>query len=127
MARNGRLIINARGETVQVIRQSGNTMPDAKYTLQTGVYEDAVSYTANPTMVCSELALSKQEATALILKLADAIGLACELSERKKNLDAYSGMSFRQIADDMISRGETSGARAIARDRIVPGKLGEGR
>lgn len=75
MTDNGRLIINARGETAQVLRQDGKR---AGVVLQVAVHRDAV--TALPGgLVCCELALADLEAAGLSLKLADQSRMICEL------------------------------------------------
>ena len=69
MTDNGRLIINSRGETVQVIQSN-----DLR--LQVITRDDAM-YSVG-SMWCSQLTLNPREAIALAAKLADAAGFAAE-------------------------------------------------
>ncbi len=79
----GRLLISARGESVKVLDFGAKD----GIVLQSSALADRVTELAPFTI--SEISLNKQDATALILQLADAIGMACELRTVKKPLDPY--------------------------------------
>ena len=71
----GRLIINDRGEMVQVVNLGPNII------LQTSVLRDAiVRHGEHGAWVCTELVLKRKEVLALILKLGDAVGVGVEIS-----------------------------------------------
>jgi hypothetical protein len=80
MSNLGRLIINTRGETVQIM--GSMSVRDETVTLQTMTHEGNLSKAGS--QIVMEIPLTKGEATALICKLADAIGYAMELAPRKK-------------------------------------------
>lgn len=82
---NGRLIINTRGECVQVFDVDRFDSKIRHVTIQTTVKFDHLVVPVDgwpPASVTSELVLSVHEGKALVLKLADALGLACELKAR---------------------------------------------
>ena len=72
---------NERGESIQIIRHCGNTWPEQQYTLQTSVLHDRVYPFLSQSGVAVDYAMSRVEVIALICKLADAAGMACELRE----------------------------------------------
>jgi hypothetical protein len=85
MADNGRLIINERGECVQVFPSIHHPhYSKAAIIVQIAVKADRITHIPGHIMQTSELSLSSHETKALILKLADALGLACELQDKKK-------------------------------------------
>lgn len=82
MTDNGRIIINARGETLQVLLLAAPSRRHA-VTLQVSVLNDAITVLSNGSWV-NELALGKEDAIAAALKLLDAVGMACELRPNRK-------------------------------------------
>lgn len=62
----GRIVINDRGETVQVMREATGAVR-----IQTGVLADRVAKVANATV--SDLTLDRRAAVALVCKLGDAL------------------------------------------------------
>jgi hypothetical protein len=88
MADNGRLIINERGECVQVFRGVDHSRdPHTAVIVQMAVLADRVTtFQVSQPLLTSELSLARYEAKALILKLADALGLACELQDKQATI-----------------------------------------
>lgn len=81
------IIINGRGETVQVLPQVKGAPLGIR--LQTCVKFDMLTIPTNgwpPRDVTSELILSKREGMALLLKLADRLGVAIEVNPNPRGL-----------------------------------------
>lgn len=84
MSATGRLIFNARGESVKVFE--GDVFHAGvrnMVTMQTTVKSDHFVF-LNRHTCSSELTLTRREARALMLQLADACGDAIEIREGKK-------------------------------------------
>lgn len=83
MADNGRLIINTRGETAQVVPASPITARITRndICMQISVRSDAILHIG--TLNVCTMYMMKQEARALALKLLDACGDAAEVRERE--------------------------------------------
>lgn len=74
MTDNGRMIINARGETAQIV-PTRNERGAARITLRAGVRADAITEIPNGGLTCFELAWARDEAIAMALKILDAAGM----------------------------------------------------
>lgn len=80
MSDAGRLIINRRGETAQVIPAARHADDSAVLRIGGLIGEITVTPEARFTY---DIALSQHELTALALKAADAAGLICELRPKE--------------------------------------------
>lgn len=115
MSDNGRLIINRRGETAQVLNLGPGR---GDLTLQVMVLYDQ---SVGETEVTNELDLSRDGARALILKLANAIGDVCELTPRgRRPMSLGEGLARH---NDRVIRALKGNAASIAgykRDEKFP-------
>ncbi len=84
LTNNSSTIRNERGESLQITRHCGNAWPEQQYTLEVHVMHDKVYPFLSKSGVAVDYAMSRVEVIALICKLADAAGMACELREVRR-------------------------------------------
>lgn len=86
MSDNGRLIINSRGETVQVLAIGGSQ--SRAFLLQTMVRTDRATVLDHG--ITSELEMTPREMIALAAKLADQAGYAAEFTNKKGESEYFA-------------------------------------
>lgn len=90
MSDTGRLIINTRGETFKAMREGD------KVTLRTITLEDAVTWTR--AGYTADTRFSLREAQGIIIQIANACGLAVEITPPRVNAATEARASARHAA-----------------------------